>query len=260
MESTLFNDKIVLITGVSGGIGLTILNNYFPKVKTIISSSRNNFESFWEIEKEIPENLTHYPMDLTVEDNVKTLFENIIEKHGRLDILINTIGGSLFSHKIEDFPIDEYDQVMAVNLRTAFLLTKEAIKTMKSNEKSGGNIIHFVSSSVGKISNKKAPYGIAKAGLTRLIKYAAVESAEYNIKINGISPTYVFTERHLDDIEKKRKSTEKPKSEIIKKILSSQTLKKELYPEDMIPVVDLLSTTEVITGQVYNVSMGELIN
>ncbi|KYC46808.1 MAG: 3-ketoacyl-(acyl-carrier-protein) reductase [Candidatus Methanofastidiosum methylothiophilum] len=117
--------------------------------------------------------------------------------------------------------------------------------------------MHFVSSSSKDVSHNKAPYGIAKAGLEALIKYSAYEAAKYNIKVNGISPTYVFTERHEKEIELESRRTNKTKEEIEEKIMAGQLLKRKLYPQDIFPLVDLLINTEVITGKIYECTLGK---
>ncbi|MHA1358996.1 MAG: SDR family NAD(P)-dependent oxidoreductase, partial [Candidatus Helarchaeota archaeon] len=206
-----------------------------------------------------PSNLDHIPLDLTIEANCQKLFRYITDEYGRLDILINCIGGSLFSYPIEDFPVDAFDKIIALNLRTPFLLTKHAIKLMKTNQ-NGGNIVHFVSSSAKNISYHKAPYGTAKAGLAHFIHYAASEGGPFNIKVNGISPTYVFTSRHEREIATKIKKTGLSRDEIISQIFSRQLLKKAMVSQDLIEVTELLATTDVITGQIYNCSLGEILS
>jgi 3-hydroxybutyrate dehydrogenase len=253
----LFSAETLLLTGASGGIGNCILEDFIDKVKFMITSNRSILNNFLKIDPK-PDNLKHLTLDLTSEENVESLFNQIYENFSSLDILINCIGGSLYSHPIEDFPVEEFDEVLSVNLRSAFLLTKEAIKLMKNN-KNGGNIIHFVSSSAKNISHNKAPYGTAKAGLAHLIHYAASEAAKYNIKINGISPTYVFTPRHKKEIEEKSRKDNIKKDKIIKDILKNQLMKKPLYPKDLLETVRLLATTDSITGQIYNITMGEVL-
>lgn len=250
--------KVVLLTGVGGGIGNTFLKYLVGRPKALITSSRT-------LEKKIlgeyqeSKNFKHYSYDLTKESNVIKLINEIREKYNQLDVLVNTIGGSIYTRKLEDFTLVEFNRVLRVNLVSAFLLTREAIRLMKNNS-NGGNIVHIVSTSAKVISNKKGPYGIAKAGLARLIHYAAAESAEYDIKVNGISPTYTFTLRHEEEIKTKINQSEQTKDEIINHIFQSQLLKKPLYPKDIIPVLKLLINTEVITGQIINCSMGEVIS
>ena len=248
--------KNILITGVSGGIGKAILRSLSENARCIITSSRRDPGEFWAGET-WPTNASHISKDLTKEEEVKSVFRFAKEKCNGLDVVINCVGGSLHSHPIESFPANEFDEIIAVNLRSAFLVTKHAISLLKEN---GGNIVHFVSSSAKKISHHKAPYGCAKSALARLIQYAASEIASYGIMINGISPTYVFTGRHIADIEKKISKHGKSREEVIAGIMESQLIKKPMYPNDLISVVRLLSTTRVITGQIYNVAMGEILS
>ncbi len=252
----MLSEKTILITGASSGIGTPLLEFLTPKVKHMITSNRRNLDEFSPF-KSNPSNLEHLDRDLTIESDIETLFQHIKTKYGRLDILVNCVGRSLYSHLIEDFPEEEFDQIIAINLKSAFLLTKHAIKLMKST---GGNIVHYVSSSAKNISPQKAPYGSAKAGLAHFIHYAAYEAGPYNIKVNGISPTYVFTSRHEKEIQVKIEKSGIAREEIVEKILAQQLIKKPLYSKDLIEVTELLATTDVITGQIYNCSLGEILS
>jgi NAD(P)-dependent dehydrogenase (short-subunit alcohol dehydrogenase family) len=131
---------------------------------------------------------------------------------------------------------------------------------MRDNIPIGGNIIHFISSSARKISTNKAPYGIAKAGLAKLVNYAASEVGKYDIRINGISPGFVFTPRHIQDIQKKMEKTGRTEEEVAKSKMKLQRIDRRLYSEDLLPLVELLSTTKTITGQNYNAALGEVLD
>jgi len=252
------NEKIVLLTGIGGGIGEAILTILAPKVKNIITSSRIQKEEIY-IKQSIP-NWEHFSFDLTIAENVEALFQQIKTKYGKLDILINTIGGSLHSHPIEVFPLNEFDEIIRVNLSSAFYLTQNAIKLLRLNGDQGGHILHFVSSSTKKFSHQKAPYAIAKAGLARLIQFAAAENGQFNIKVNGISPTYVFTPRHEVELENKAKKQGVLKANLVEKILKDQIIAKPLYPQDLVPIVELLITTDIVTGQIYDATVGEVVS
>ncbi|MGV9171942.1 MAG: SDR family oxidoreductase [Promethearchaeia archaeon] len=250
------SEKIILITGVGGGIGNTFLHYLLDKAKAIISASRSSKEEVLHGLKP-PESYNHYSLDLSEEKSVQQLMQEIQKEFTEIDIFINTIGGSLYSHRLEEFPLSEFERVLKINLISAFLLTKEVISLMKSN---GGNIVHIVSSSAKNIASPKAPYGIAKAGLAKLIQEAAVELGGYNIKINGISPAYVFTPRHQKEIFEKVQTADISEEDIIQKIQKSQIIKKSMYPQDLIPTLELLINTKVITGQIYNCTMGEVLS
>ncbi|MBN2151485.1 MAG: SDR family oxidoreductase [Candidatus Lokiarchaeota archaeon] len=251
--------KIVLVTAVSGGIGQAIFKGVAPAARGVVTSSRGGKEAFWK-DGGWPRNATHVAGDMTREADVEGLFKHALALHGRLDVAVNCVGGSMFGHRIEDFPADEFDQVVATNLRSAFLFTKHAIRAMKGNGEAGGNIVHVVSISAKKIAANKAPYGIAKAGLAKLVHYAAHEAADYGVLVNGISPGYVFTPRHETEIDEKAARTGKPRARVADGLVSGQLLKKHLLPADLLDAVRLLSTTRVMTGQIINVDYGEVLS
>nr|MDO8087005.1 SDR family oxidoreductase [Candidatus Sigynarchaeum springense] len=251
--------KVAIVTAVSGGIGQAIFKDVAATALGVVSSSRGSKETFWD-GGDWPGNAIHVIGDMTCEADIENLFKQAMALHGRVDVAINCVGGSLFGHKIEDFPADEFDKVVATNLRSAFLFTKHAIRAMKGNCPGGGNIVHVVSISAKKIAINKAPYGIAKAGLARLIHYAAQEAAEHDILVNGISPGYVFTPRHEKEIDEKATRTGKPRERIADGLVSGQLIKRYLLPADLLDAVHLLSTTRVMTGQVINVDCGEVLS
>ena len=96
---------ILLVTGASGGIGQIIFKTFASRVKNIISSSRKISSGVTYYNKF--DNYTHIQGNLTKEKDVRKLVREIEDKYGRLDILINSIGGSLYSHRIEDFPLND---------------------------------------------------------------------------------------------------------------------------------------------------------
>jgi NAD(P)-dependent dehydrogenase (short-subunit alcohol dehydrogenase family) len=124
-------------------------------------------------------------------------------------------------------------------------------------KETGGSIIHIVSSSAKGISPNKAPYGAAKAGLAHFIHYAAAEGAEMGIRVNGITPTYVFTPRHELEINEKAAATGTNQDEIAAGLVAGQLIKEQMVPEDLLGTVDLLLEARAITGQVIDVTFGE---
>ncbi len=250
-----------LVSAISGGIGRAIFGHLAQKGVKIFSTTRRTLDSFWDKNIPWPSNAIHAVADLTREKDVIALFNSIADQRTPLDIVVNCVGGSLHSSPISDFPDDKFDEVIAVNFKSAFLMTKHAFRYMKEhNGDSGGNIIHIVSSSAKNISHNKAPYGAAKAGLAHFIHYAASEGAPDNILVNGISPTYVFTKRHEQEIQAKMHATSSSRESVEATITKHQLIKKPLLASDLLPVVDLLGTTRVITGQIYNVTMGEVLS
>lgn len=186
-------DKIVLVTGASRGIGKAISIAVAQSGAEVILVARDE-----EKLKQVKEEINHFKgkavvikADFSKENEVIQLFKQIKEKYQRLDVLINNAGVASFGNT-EDFPIEEFDKIMNVNIRSVFLACQKAIKLMK--EKNNGYIIN-ISSVVGfKGYNEQCAYGISKHGVMGLTKSLAVELQEQNIRVSAILPGGVYTD------------------------------------------------------------------
>jgi 3-oxoacyl-[acyl-carrier protein] reductase len=186
-------DKIVLVTGASRGIGKAISIAVAQSGAEVILVARDE-----EKLKQVKEEINHFKgkavvikADFSKENEVIQLFEQIKKKYQRLDVLINNAGVASFGNT-EDFPIEEFDKIMNVNIRSVFLACQKAIKLMK--EKNSGYIIN-ISSVVGfKGYNEQCAYGISKHGVMGLTKSLAVELQEQNIRVSAILPGGVYTD------------------------------------------------------------------
>jgi 3-oxoacyl-[acyl-carrier protein] reductase len=190
-------DKIVLVTGASRGIGKAISIAIAQSGAEVILVARDE-----EKLKQVKEEINHFKRkavvikaDFSKENEVIQLFEQIKKKYQRLDVLINNAGIASFGNT-EDFPIEEFDKIMNVNIRSVFIACQKAIKLMK--EKNNGYIIN-ISSVVGfKGYNEQCAYGISKHGIMGLTKSLAVELQEQNIRVSAILPGGVYTDMVAD--------------------------------------------------------------
>lgn len=186
-------DKVILVTGASRGIGKAISIAVAQSGAEVILVARDE-----EKLKQVNEEINHFKgkavvikADFSKENEVIQLFEQIKKKYQRLDVLINNAGVASFGNT-EDFPIEEFDKIMNVNIRSVFLACQKAIKLMK--EKNSGYIIN-ISSVVGfKGYNEQCAYGISKHGVMGLTKSLAVELQEQNIRVSAILPGGVYTD------------------------------------------------------------------
>lgn len=186
-------DKVVLVTGASRGIGKAISIAIAQSGAEVILVARDE-----ERLKQVKEEINHFKgkavvikADFSKENEVIQLFEQIKKKYQCLDVLINNAGIASFGNT-EDFPIEEFDKIMNVNIRSVFLACQKAIKLMK--KKNNGYIIN-ISSVVGfKGYNKQCAYGISKHGVMGLTKSLAVELQEQNIRVSAILPGGVNTD------------------------------------------------------------------
>ena len=189
-----FKDKIVFISGGSKGIGFQTAKSFLLEGAKVVICSRFEKNVDAAVAKLKPFGLKIYGEtgDLSVEDNVISVFENVNSKLGGIDILVNSAGASKVGG-IENISLQEWHYILDNNLTNCFLTCKYVLKYMK--EKKYGKIIN-VSSIAGRFHSKLAGvhYSCAKAAIITLTRQLATEVGMYNINVNAICPSQTKTE------------------------------------------------------------------
>ena len=187
-------DKVVLITGGSRGIGRAIATTLAAAGATLVIDYKGNQAAADETVSAITAaegRALAIQADVSKPEEVEQLFKTVLERYGRLDVLVNNAGITrdtlLLRMKEEDF-----DAVLQTNLRGVYLCTKAALRPMTKAR--GGRIIN-ITSVVGLIGNAgQANYAAAKAGIIGFTKSVAREMASRNITVNAVAPGYIETE------------------------------------------------------------------
>lgn len=182
------HDKVVLVTGGSSGIGLSTAIALKEKGAKVIITARGKDK----LEKASVENdLTGYVSDVSKEDEVKQLFENIIEKFGTLDVLINNAGFGYYD-LLENVDVEKFNNVLQTNVIGAALAAKEASKIFKENN--GGDIINIASTAATKGYAGGTSYVATKFALRGMTECWRAELRPHNIRVILINPSEVQTD------------------------------------------------------------------
>tara|TARA_B100000029_G_scaffold236669_1_gene233712 strand:+ start:949 stop:1695 length:747 start_codon:yes stop_codon:yes gene_type:complete len=192
----MLKNKVSLVTGGSGGIGIEICKSLLDAGSTVILADINTKESKKIINKLKNKNIEFHKIDSTSEKSIKILARFVIKKYKKLDILVNCIGICL-NKEAENVSKKEWEKVIDVNINSMFYICKEFGKIFIKQKK--GNIVNIGSNS-GLIVDKPQPqasYNASKAAVHQLTKSLACEWAKFNIRVNAIAPGYVATKMTL---------------------------------------------------------------
>jgi 3-hydroxybutyrate dehydrogenase len=231
----MLNGKAAVVTGSTSGIGLAIARALAHAGANV---ALNGFGDAAEIEKlragiekECNVKATYVAADMTKPVEIAAMIKSAAQTLGSVDILIANAGIQHVA-PIEEFPVEKWDAIIAINLSSAFHAIRAAVPGMKA--KKWGRIICTASAHSLVASPFKAAYITAKHGLAGLTKTVALEVATFGITANCISPGYVWTplvERQIPDTMKARNLT---KEQVINDVLlDAQPTKQFVTPEQV---------------------------
>lgn len=190
----MLTDKTAVITGSTSGIGLAIAQQLAAHGANVIL---NGFSDADEIEKiriniELQNDVNAYYInaDLSQADSARKMIQQAIQLTGRVDILVNN-AGIQHTDRIENFPTERWDKIMALNLSAVFHATAEVLPHMQQH--GWGRIINIASAHGLVASELKSAYVAAKHGVVGLSKVTALENAGSGITCNAICPGWVRT-------------------------------------------------------------------
>jgi NAD(P)-dependent dehydrogenase (short-subunit alcohol dehydrogenase family) len=186
-----FSGKVVLITGGTGALGRAVAQafgtlNATTLVTYIIDEEREDVKAKIKTIAELVK------ADITKEDQAKKLVLHVIKTYDRIDILVNVVGGYLGGKTVAELDETEWDKMMSMNLKSAFLISKHIIPLMVSAKH--GKIVHISSRTGLKSDGYDSAYSASKSGLIRLVESISEEVKEHNINVNCILPSTIDTE------------------------------------------------------------------
>jgi 3-hydroxybutyrate dehydrogenase len=211
-EIRMLQGKSALVTGSTSGIGLAIARALAAQGANVTINGFGDLDAIEKervaIEKDHKVKAIYSPADMSKPAEIADMIRTSEKTFGSLDVLVNN-AGIQFVSPIEEFPIEKWNQIIAINLSSAFHTMRAAVPGMKSRK--WGRIVNTASAHSLVASPFKAAYVTAKHGLAGLTKTVALETATFGITCNCISPGYVWTplvEKQIPDTAKARGITE----------------------------------------------------
>jgi len=252
--------KNAVVTGSTSGIGLAYARAFAGAGANVVLNGMGAPADIEKersgIETEFKVKAVHSPADMTKPAEISEMVALGEKTFGSVDILVNN-AGIQFVSPIEEFPVEKYDAIIAINLSSAWHMIRAVVPHMKA--KQWGRIISTASAHSLVASPNKSAYVMAKHGLAGLTKTVALEVATYGITVNAISPGYVWTplvENQIPDTMKTRNLT---REQVINDVLlDAQPTKQFVQPEQVASLALYLCRDEAasITGANLSIDGG----
>jgi len=242
--------KVVIVTGGGKGIGKVYVREFAKQGSKVVAAdidyeaTKRVAEEFGTIGGEI------LPIEVDVSDwnSVSRMLEATVKEFGGVDVLVNnaSLMSALPRRAWDQIPIEEWDRVMAVNVRGPFLCCLASVPHMKQRGK--GKIINISSSRVHDGTPNRLHYTTSKAAIIGFTRALARELGDFNISVNAVTPGLTASDTQV--------ASTKP--EHVQASVASRCFKRVQVPEDLVGTVLFLasSASDFITGQTINVDGG----
>ena len=256
----MLNGKTALVTGSTSGIGLAIARALAKDGANLMLNGFGDKAAIEKqragIEQEFGVKTLYLPADMSKPAEIAEMIRLTEISLGTLDVLVNNAGIQHVAN-IEDFPIEKWDAIIAVNLSSAFHTIRAALPGMK--QRKWGRIVNVASAHGLVASAQKGAYVAAKHGLVGLTKTVAIECANAGITCNAICPGWVLTPLVAQQVEARAKTASKSFDEAKRELVAEKQPMLEYTSPDNIGALAVFLASEAaatITGAAYSIDGG----
>ena len=189
-----FEGRVVLVAGGTGGLGRSVSRAFLDAGATVVVTyhASAEFDALVKVAGAAGTRLDGRHVDVTDEAAVRGLVDGIIAKHGRLDALVNTVGGYTGGTKLWDVAPDALDRMLALNLRSGYALARAAVPAMLKQGQ--GSIVNIAAKAGVEPPGGAAAYAASKAAALALMDSLAADVAGTGVRVNSVLPSIIDTE------------------------------------------------------------------
>jgi len=239
--------QVCIVTGAGQGLGRGFAQRLALEGADVIVADLNPQTSA-AVAADIGERATALEVDVSQERSAEAMAEAVLRQHGRIDVLINnaSLFSTLLMRPFDEIPVDEWDRVMAVNLRGVFLCSRAVLPAMRAQGR--GKIVNISSATVWIGRPNYLHYVTSKAGVIGLTRAMASEVGQHGITVNAVTPGATLTEVPRATVTDDQSAA----------IVAGQALKRRQRTDDLLGTIGFLasSDSDFITGQTLNVDGG----
>ncbi len=253
---SMLKGKTALVTGSTSGIGLGIAKALAEQGANIMMNGFGEKDAAMAEVKAFGVEVDYHGADMSKPSEIEAMMQAAEKRFGAVDILVNNAGIQHVAN-VEDFPVDRWDAIIAINLSSAFHTTRMALPGMK--QRNWGRIINLASVHGLVASAQKSAYVAAKHGIVGLTKVTALETAQTGVTCNAICPGWVLTplvQKQVDDrAEKDKVNNEEAK----KRLLSEKQPSGEFVTPDQLAALAVFFCSPAATqirGVAWNMDGG----
>jgi NAD(P)-dependent dehydrogenase (short-subunit alcohol dehydrogenase family) len=189
-----FHEKVILVAGGTGGLGRAVSLTFLAEGAKVVVTYRKQeeLEALKIAAGADGARLAGFGVDVTEEAAVAQLVDKILAQHGRLDVLVNTVGGYAGGTKLWELETKIFDQMLALNLRSGYALSRAAVRAML--KKGQGAIVNVASKAAIDHAAGAAAYAASKSAAVALLDSLAADLKGSGIRVNSILPSIIDTE------------------------------------------------------------------
>ena len=252
------DNKVAIVTGGGVGIGKAISLAFASEGAAVVAAARTlpRLEAVADEIRSRGGRAIAIQTDISDENQVNKMVAQTLNEYGQVDILVNNSGITGPTINVVDIKLDDWNEVLTINLTGAMLCAREVLKNMLPHR--SGNIINISSAAGTRGLPMRSPYCVSKWGIIGLTQTLAIEVGEYNIRVNCIAPGIVEGERIKGVMKARAEATGITYEEIANEMSAIVALRRMVTAAEIASTAVFLASDESsgITGQTISVNAG----